>query len=207
MSATLLAEENGGTRSHTAADLRGAGSRGKMNRSMLASDRQDWNTPEGVIDRVRAFDAIGLDPCSNAGAIVGASTEWRLERDGDSLTRDWRGHGVVFVNPPYGPHLLRWMAKCAASGAEVITLTPARTDTKWWQNHAARASAICYWRGRITFRGARDPAPFPTASCYFGERVDRFVEVFKPAGLVQVSANLIRYVAPSPQLDLPSCAA
>lgn len=160
-----------------------------MAASMVSSKRQSWNTPDDVLRAIRRFDAIGLDPCSNSGSIVGARTEWRLERDGDSLTRDWTGHGLVFVNPPYSRWLKRWMAKCSMSGAEVISLTPARTDTTAFQSFAFTAEAICFWAGRMTFLGATAPAPFPSALCYWppegGEsRVERFREIFGDFGLV-----------------------
>ena len=135
------------------------------------------------------FDAIGLDPCSNDRSIVRAATEWRLERDGDSLTRDWRGHGLTFVNPPYSRWLKRWMAKCSMSGAEIISLTPARTDTKAWHSFASTAEAVCFWRGRMWFLDATAPAPFPSALCYWPpadgpSRVERFEEIFSTVGLV-----------------------
>ena len=162
---------------------------GAMPQSMRSSVRQTFNTPKDVLDAIRRFDTIGLDPCSNAGSIVGATTEWRLERDGDSLTRSWLGHGLVFVNPPYSRWLKRWMAKCSMSGAEVISLTPARTDTTAFQSFAFTAEAVCFWAGRMTFLGAEAPAPFPSALCYWppedGEsRVGRFEEIFSDFGLV-----------------------
>lgn len=152
-------------------------------RAQFTSNSQEWNTPLEVLELVRAFDAIGLDPCSNAGSIVGAAVEWRMERDGDSLLRDWRGHGLVYVNPPYSRFLRAWTAKCAQSGAEVIACVPARTDARWWHQSAVTADAICYWRGRLRFLGAPSSAPFPSALLYFGPRVERFRDVFAAVGV------------------------
>ena len=162
---------------------------GAMPQSMRSSVRQTFNTPEDVLRVIRRFDAIGLDPCSNDRSIVHAATEWRLERDGDSLTRDWRGHGLTFVNPPYSRWLKRWMAKCSMSGAEIISLTPARTDTKAWHSFASTAEAVCFWKGRMWFLDATAPAPFPSALCYWPpadgpSRVERFEEIFSTVGLV-----------------------
>lgn len=56
------------------------------------------------------------------------------------------------VQPAYGRELARCAAKIseqARRGAEIITLVPARTDTRWWQMLAPRV--WCAWRGRITF--------------------------------------------------------
>lgn len=156
---------------------------------LMSSERDDWNTPEIVLERVRAMGPIGLDPCGNAGSIVGAETEWRLERDGDSLHRDWSGHGLVYCNPPYGRLIRAWVAKCretSATGAEVIALVPARPDTRWWHESCAppAADAVCFWRGRLTFLGAPAGAPFPSAIIYFGDRPRRFQEVFAMAGSI-----------------------
>lgn len=164
-----------------------------MSASLVSSKRQTWNTPDDVLRVIRRFDAIGLDPCSNAGSIVGAATEWRYERDGDSLLKSWCGHGLVFCNPPYSKWLKRWMAKCSMSGAEVISLTPARTDTTAWHSFAATADAICFWKGRMTFLGATAPAPFPSALCYWapadgGSRVEHFAEIFQSVGIVSLKS-------------------
>lgn len=169
---------------------------------LMASESQEWNTPEEVLRPVRAFDAIGLDPCSNERSIVGAAVEWRMERDGDSLLRCWAGLGLVFVNPPYSHHLRAWMAKCGSSGAEVIALVPARTDARWWQEHAGMADAICFWRGRVRFLGGEASAPFPSALPYWGPRVDRFAEVFREVGIVTVSERAFRAVKQPAQMGL-----
>ena len=173
-----------------------------MSGALVTSARQTWNTPADVLDEIRRFDAIGLDPCSNPQSIVGAATEWQLERDGDSLARDWRGHGLVYCNPPYSRWLKRWMAKCSTAGCEVISLTPARTDTVAWHSYAVTCDAVCFWRGRMRFLGAAASAPFPSALCYWGDRIDRFVEVFGRVGIVNVSAHRFKAAVVSRQMGL-----
>lgn len=60
-----------------------------------------WCTPPEILDVVReAFGGeIGLDPCSNPEATVGALIDYTLPFDG--LAADWDAKSV-FVNPPYG---------------------------------------------------------------------------------------------------------
>lgn len=41
------------------------------------------------------------------------------------------------------------------------------TDTAWWQDEVMRAQEIRFLRGRVTFVGARSPAPFPSAVVIF----------------------------------------
>lgn len=118
--------------------------------ALLSSDSPDWCTPSEVLDPVRAFAPIRFDPFSNAGSIVGAQESICLPAD--SLLLEWPLDGLIWCNPPYGRELARCAAKIseqARRGAEIITLVPARTDTRWW--HELSPRVWCAWRGRITF--------------------------------------------------------
>lgn len=152
----------------------------------MSSQRQDWQTPENVLDLVRAVGPIELDPCTTLDNPVGARNFYTPSDDGfDGLALPWDGPGVVFVNPPYGRASGDWckrMADAGARGVEVIGLLPARTDTRVWHAHVTTAATICFWKGRITFRGAPGPAPFPCALPYWGPRVDEFRRVFSARG-------------------------
>jgi phage N-6-adenine-methyltransferase len=151
----------------------------------MSSERSDWNTPANLLEVVRQFDEIGLDPCSNANSIVGAKSSLTIEDNG--LQAIWSGHGLVYVNPPYGREIEPWAMMCslkASFGVEVIALLPARTDAMWWQKWIKKANTVCFWRGRLKFLGARFSAPFPSAIAYWGDRRSRFKKVFKPHGWV-----------------------
>ena len=146
--------------------------------SLFASTRGSWNTPHNVLDLVRRFDRIGLDPCSNADSVVGATASVSV----GGLELDWSGYGLVYCNPEYGAGIGDWMAKCATAD-EAIALVPARTDTAWFK-HCWEANAICFWSGRLKFIGAPSCAPFPSALVYWGKRRKRFARVFSAAGRV-----------------------
>lgn len=159
--------------------------------SVLSSCRTDWRTPAVVLDLVRQLGPIGLDPAGHQESLVGAAVEYRLARGDDGLVMPWTVSGLVYVNPPFGRALPEWAAKAAAEarkGAEIILLTPARTDTRWWHGTILQADAICYWRGRLTFEGAPAPSPFPSALSYWGPSADRFAEVFGTRGHVALRA-------------------
>ena len=60
-----------------------------------------------------------------------------------------------------------------ARGALVVCLVPARTDTKWWHEYAAKGE-VTFVRGRLKFGGQKNSAPFPSAIVVFepkGEKV------------------------------------
>jgi hypothetical protein len=152
----------------------------------MSSDSEHWNTPDNVLELVRRVAAIGLDPCSNSTSRVKAAVEWQLERDGDSLQKEWRSHGLVFVNPPYGRALKPWATKMhyeGSFGASIIGLVPARTDTAWFE-YLWSANALCFWYGRLKFSGAENSAPFPSCLPYWGPDRYDFAHVFHLYGRV-----------------------
>lgn len=142
-----------------------------------------------LVNRV-FIEGIHLDPCSNESSIVGAlAMITDRSANGGGLGADWSLYGdSVYVNPPYGRKIGDWVLKCMSEslsneGMEIIALLPARPDTEWF-SHAWTASAICFWRGRIKFLGAKCGAPFPSVICYWGPRKFKFAEAFADAGQV-----------------------
>lgn len=91
----------------------------------------------------------------------------------DALQQSWRGYNAVFVNPPYGRGLSRWVehaAKEATNVDPIIMLMPARTDTKFFHKFIWNIERDV-WRygvvgkflaGRVKFDGAAAGAPFPS---------------------------------------------
>lgn len=144
----------------------------------------DWRTPANLLDVVRRFAPIGLDPCGAVGSLVEARVTYLYPPD-DGLVLGWGGPGMAYVNPPYGRETSDWVAKMrveAALGVEIVALVAARPDTVWFQDSGV--SLVCFWRGRLRFVGAESPAPFPSAVLYYGLRGDRFAEVFREYGVV-----------------------
>lgn len=165
------------------------------------SDRQDWQTPDHLLDLIRGYRAIRLDPCTEIENPTKAQDIFIKVDDG--ITQDWEMDkgGLVYVNPPYGREQKFWVEKCVSEaakrpfllqndlGSEIILLVPARTDTVHWHHGIiAHAEAICYIKGRIKFRGAHNSAPFPSALVYFGDRPADFAQHFGGLGHVELLA-------------------
>lgn len=157
---------------------------------MVSSENGDWQTPAVVLDLVRELGGgvIALDPATVATNPVGASVWCTPQTDG--LSFDWTRlaeGGLTFLNPPYGRAIVPWTRKLrleGAAGCELVALVPARTDTAWWQDDITTAAAVCFWRGRLKFVGAKDAAPFPSALAYWGRRVEAFARVFGARGWI-----------------------
>lgn len=159
-----------------------------LNKALITSKRDSWNTPERVLELVRkvAGGRVGFDPCPNDGSIVDPIG---LTQGRDGLDMDWTGCGLVYVNPPYGREIGKWVEKCdceylrAPLHTEIIALLPARPDARWFE-HVWHANALCFWRGRLRFLGAPSSAPFPSVVAYWGPRKYRFADVFNEVGHV-----------------------
>jgi phage N-6-adenine-methyltransferase len=156
--------------------------------SARTGGKDDWRTPENLLQRVRGFAPVGLDPASAPDNPTGARLWFTPEVDG--LSRSWCGHGVVYLNPPYsGLKEKKWSQKAVAEagrGAEILMLTPARPGAGWYRSLQEHARATIELQRRLRFVGALSSAPFPSALSYFGERLHRFVETFGDLGRVIV---------------------
>ncbi len=132
----------------------------------FSSATDEWPTPQDFFDRLNAEFGFTLDPCCTHESAKCAKHFTKAE---DGLTRSWTGE-VVFMNPPYGHEIGKWMKKAhdeAQAGARVVCLVPARTDTKWWHDYAMKGD-IRFIRGRLKFGGHTNSAPFPSAVIVFG---------------------------------------
>jgi hypothetical protein len=106
----------------------------------------EWYTPPELF---AALDLkFDLDPAAPPGGVPWLPARRHYSRADDGLRRPW--HGRVWLNPPYGPGLGRWLARLAAHG-DGLALVFARTDTRWFHQCAPRATALCFVQGRITF--------------------------------------------------------
>jgi hypothetical protein len=164
-----------------------------LNPALLTSLSQEWRTPQEFLKIVREFDDIALDPATTVDNPTGAARG--LTRELNGLRHNWAplaAGGLTFVNPPFGRALNDWAYKFARDGevTELITLTPARTDTKWFQNYMVQANTLFFLRGRMRFHhqqpdgswAAGDAAPFPCLVSYWGKRRQKFINVFSPLG-------------------------
>lgn len=162
---------------------------------MASSKSQHWGTPEDFLGKVQELGPIALDPCSHPKSIVPTEIKLCLP-DHDGLAADWNTlakGGLVFVNPPYGKEVRHWVQKAvieSARGTEILMLTGARVETKYFQDWIfATAQGVCFPKGRLHFLDLTmdtpvktHPAFFPSAVSYWGPNVERFLEVFTEMG-------------------------
>ena len=142
---------------------------------LFSSLTDEWRTPQRLFDALHAEFGFTLDPCATE---ENAKCGRYFTRAEDGLKQDW-SRDAVFMNPPYGRMIGRWVGKAHATcltGSTVVCLLPARTDARWWHDYVMQGE-IRLLRGRLTFEGGRYPAPFPSAIVVFRPRVLRMISV------------------------------
>ena len=106
----------------------------------------EWYTPPWIFERLKLhFD---LDVCAPPGGVPWVPADAFYDKTADGLVQPW--HGRVWMNPPYGPGIDRWLAKFVGH-KNGIALLPSRTDTNWFHRYTGRADLLCFLRGRIKF--------------------------------------------------------
>lgn len=158
------------------------------------SESDSRMTPGWLLDVVRRFDAIELDPATDENNHARAHAFYT--EDDDGLGKAWHVDGLVWLNPPWSRgSVLTWASKAireARSGAEILMLTLADVRTGWHRLLVDNADARCNIGRSVGFL---EPLPGGgykqllghTMGCavwYFGPRRRRFARVFGPVGEV-----------------------
>jgi len=131
---------------------------------MMSSLSNEWATPQKLFDELNKEFQFTLDPCSTD---ENAKCKRHFTISDDGLQQEWGG--VVFMNPPYGRVIGKWIKKAhdeSQKGATVVCLIPSRTDTAYWHDYVMKGQ-IRFIRGRLKFGDGNNPAPFPSAIVIF----------------------------------------
>ena len=127
-----------------------------INKGLFTSTTDLWSTPQATFDALNSEFHFTLDPCATKENHK-CDKFYTLEDDG--LSKDWSGERV-FMNPPYGREIGKWVKKLSERGG--VALLPARTDTRWFHDYIYGKSEIRFIKGRLKFGDGKNPAPFPS---------------------------------------------
>lgn len=130
------------------------------------SKSYEWETPQELFDELDNEFNLILDPCCTRENVKCINY---FTKEIDGLKQDWKWN--VFMNPPYGKEIGKWMKKAyeeSQKGITVVCLVPSRTDTRWWWDYAMKGE-IRFIKGRLKFKqnGKSNSAPFPSAIVIF----------------------------------------
>lgn len=127
---------------------------------------QEYGTPVWLFDALNREFHFTLDVCASS---ENAKCSRYFSKEDDGLAQQWIG--VCWMNPPYGKEIRAWIVKArdaGRTGATVVCLLPARTNTRWWFEVVADASEVRFIHPKLKFDGAENVAPFPSAVVIFG---------------------------------------
>lgn len=131
---------------------------------------EEWLTPPALLDALGGAGSFDLDPAAPIVRPWPTARE-HLTIEDNGLLRAWWGR--VWLNPPYGSALIRWMARMAEHGRGVALIF-ARTETEAFSRFVwDRASAALFIEGRINFHlpdgtRCRHNAGAPSVLCSYG---------------------------------------
>lgn len=134
-----------------------------INKGLFTSNTDLWSTPQKLFDELDKEFHFTLDPCSTH---ENAKCEKHYTIDDNGLLQDW-SNDIVFMNPPYGREIGKWVEKAYKSNTTVICLLPARTDTKWFHDYIYNKAEIRFIKGRLKFGNSSNSAPFPSMIVIF----------------------------------------
>lgn len=119
------------------------------------SEKHTWETPQELFDALDAEFHFTIDV---AASPENAKCDRYYTYIENGLARSWKGERV-FLNPPYGADLARWVEKAVREDSEVtVMLVPARTETRWWSlfwdhetHRPVDGCEVRFIKGRVKF--------------------------------------------------------
>ena len=110
-----------------------------------ASD--EWYTPPDLLNALN--ESYDLDPCSPGTEHWVPALNVYTKQD-NGLERTWEG--FIFMNPPFGGRNghVPWLNKFLKHG-NGIAVVRAYTSAGWFHDHAVKADAMVFPRGKTKF--------------------------------------------------------
>lgn len=109
--------------------------------------KNEWMTPPNIVKTLGPFDLDPAMPRPKQRPWNTAVKHYTVDDNG--LMQPWNGR--VWLNPPYGKDMDKWLAKMVRHGNGIL-LTFARTDTPLFFDYIwHRATALLFIKGRLYF--------------------------------------------------------
>lgn len=156
-----------------------------VDKVLFSSNTEEWGTPLNFYAKLDSEFHFDTDPCTTVDNPLQTRVFYTKEDNG--LERRW--YGNVFINPPYGKNVGNWVRESRHRQLmppepeyhkiiyhkNIVMLLPSRTDVAWfheniWDSISNKPKSnieIRFIKGRLTFVGAHNPAPFPSMLVIF----------------------------------------
>lgn len=120
-------------------------------RVIHSSADASWRTPPALYAELNREFGFALDAAATAENAL--APEYLNEAQ-DALEIEWPTRGPVWLNPPYGREVGRWLEKAwleSRRGLTVVVLVMACTETRWWREFVWKADEVRFIQGRVRF--------------------------------------------------------
>jgi len=142
-------------------------------RVQTSSVKMDYETPPEFFAALD--DDIGPFTLDAASSHRNALCTRHYTAEEDGLAQPWTGR--VWLNPPYGRGIDRWMEKARDSARTtaklVAVLVPARTSSRWWHEFVmpilkqTEPGEVRFLDRRLSFGDCKTQAPFSSVLVVF----------------------------------------
>lgn len=141
----------------------------KMDKVLFSSNKEEWETPQELFDRLNNEFHFDLDVCA---LPENSKCKKYYTPSDDGLRQPWIG--CVWCNPPYGRKIGSWIKKAHEEhekrGSTIVMILPARTDTRWFHEFIYNKQEIRFIKGRLKFGNSKNSAPFPSMIVVFEKK-------------------------------------
>ena len=149
-------------------------------------ESSEWRTPASLLDPIGL--KYGLDPCGPTSGYYAVEAGKVFTIIDNGLLQSWRGHGLVFVNPPWSEErraVACWLCKFFAEADGGIFICVARTSADWFhQLVLPHADLLCFPTGKTRFiKPDGSPGPAPTNGIALIRKGDVACTALRQSGL------------------------
>ncbi len=128
-----------------------------MHSNLYKTFNPNYRTPDGFYKQLDSEFHFDFDPCPPNPSFDGLKIRWGVSN---------------YVNPPYGKEIRNWLIKALVekitNHSSTVFLLPAYKDVKWFHEIVLpNASEIRFIKGRLTFDGNNNTAPFASMIVVF----------------------------------------
>jgi phage N-6-adenine-methyltransferase len=157
----------------------------KFTKTLWTSNKQNWNTPKWLFDKLNAFYNFTTDPSTVEDNPLGCPIFFTPQTNGLDSSK-WED--AVYINPEYS-NIKPWVNEAykyfTNTKNSVVLLVPSRTGNRLWQDLIfPTANLICFIRGRLRFSNNDNSAPFDSALIVYGINTREEQDLYREIGQV-----------------------
>lgn len=164
----------------------------------------DWYTPPAIVRALGGRRGFDLDPCTpeDPSRLPAPTARRMIPPSQDGLLTPWPPQAFVWMNPPYGKGMEKWLRKLANHPGGGIALVPVSMETGWMHDCVLshpNATAILFTCGRLKFvrpdGSIGAAAPSGSLVVAYGKRAAGHLQQAQASGVLRGKFFAIQRVA------------